>query len=825
MRPADVNREITLKQTFMKQAIIFLAVAAMFTTNINAETVTLNDQEYEINTLIDRDLGPGVRYTRLRIPDYPLNVNMLRIDVSNPYVSVETTQASDKLYGTESLVKAASRQTAEGHKALAGANANFWCVSGQPPFSSQLIGVTYNGNLKNGKIITETNMYSDQWNGGYKHTGVVGVTPDGRAMSGHFSWKGYVTSAKFGTLEFQSANKLVRDEELSVYNSFYSTTRTFRCVNQVAGSDGKQTFEIIPNCATEVYLTLDADQKWTAGQDMTFTVSEVKTNAGDGTLGNYDLALVGRGSKATALASLATGDKVTLKYGWIAPEGDMVEFTNLVGGNAQVMVAGELTKFNTSETYNSQIYSRTGYGVSQDGKMLYIIVIDKSSDGVYGTSAGCSTTVMCAIAKHYGVYDMTNFDAGGSAEMLVDGAIINRTTEGTPRAVANGMIAYSVAPKDDAVARLEFYDIALKAPVYATYAPRVIAYNQYGDIVNDDFKDYTLSCPAEAGACSGNEFTASNTPGTYTLTASYNGVTTTAPIEICQADIAIRLKPIVIDNHRDYKMEVTASIGRDVYSYNPASIEWSSESPEVAYVDANGMLCVTADKGSAVITGKIGEFTDQTTVNIENATANILTTDDLSQWGIKGSSGMTGFTWADGKYTYTYKTARSVYVTLTPDGFKSYGLPDKLSVTFNSSVPLTKIDLDIRTRTHTRKNAISVTPADGNEFAPGEHTMNVDLPGDISDLQTYPFSINSIQCYMTASSAYNGEQTIMLNVHQHYSWIEGVEDILINNAGDIDINKPYDIYDMNGRRVKAAQMIPGIYIMRQGANSRKVIIR
>ena len=120
---------------------------------------------------------------------------MLRIDVTNPYNRVETTQASDKLYGTESLVNAASRQTSTGHVALAGANANFWCVSGQPPFSDQLIGLTYNGNLKNGKIITETNMVSDQWNGGWEHTGIVGVTPDGKAVSGHYKWAGNFTSS------------------------------------------------------------------------------------------------------------------------------------------------------------------------------------------------------------------------------------------------------------------------------------------------------------------------------------------------------------------------------------------------------------------------------------------------------------------------------------------------------------------------------------------------------------------------------------------------------------------------------------------------------
>lgn len=92
------------------------------------------------------------------------------------------------------------------------------------------------------------------------------------------------------------------------------------------------------------------------------------------------------------------------------------------------------------------IYSRTGYGCSEDGKTLYIIVIDKSTDPTYGTSAGCNTATMCEIARYFGCYNMANFDAGGSAEMMVEGAIINTTTESTPRAVANGMMIFSVNP-------------------------------------------------------------------------------------------------------------------------------------------------------------------------------------------------------------------------------------------------------------------------------------------------------------------------------------------------------------------------------------------
>ena len=455
----------------MKNFTIALLTAASLATTCYAETVTLKGAEYQITTLQDRELGPGVRYTRIRIPEYPLNVNILRIDASNPYNSIETTQASDKLYGTEALVNAAKRQTSTGHIALAGANANFWCVNGQPPFSDELVGLTYNGNLRNGKIISETNMHADQWNGGYKHTGIVGITPEGSVHSGnYFSWAGYINSTATGELEIYTVNKTVRDNEVNIYNSYYPTNRPFKCVDTYT-DNGTTHFKIVPKCATEVYLNIEEGQTWNAGgKDITFTVVKVVQDAGAGTLANYDLAIVGRGDKREALNRLKPGDKVTLRYGWSDKNGKLIEFDNLVGGNAQVMNAGTLTKYNTSETYNSQVYSRTGYGTDDEGRYLYIIVIDKSTDPRYGTSAGCSTTEMCAIAQHYGCTYMTNFDAGGSAEMLVGNAIVNKTTEASPRAVANGMIIYSIAPEDNEITRLEFADFVTSVPIIPRYA-------------------------------------------------------------------------------------------------------------------------------------------------------------------------------------------------------------------------------------------------------------------------------------------------------------------------------------------------------------------
>lgn len=818
-----------------KLLLLGIAVLSTVPATFAAETIVTNGKTCTLDVLIDRDLGPGIRYTRLRLPEYPLNVNMLRIDVTNPYNSMETTQANDRLYGTETLVNAAKRQTTAGHKAVAGANANFWCVSGQPPFSDILVGLTYNGNVRNGKIISELNMYSDQWNGGYQHTGVVGITEDRKAFShNNYTWKGYVrtdawkdASNENGSKEIITVNKTVRANEMGMYNSYYGPTRTFKCVDQYAGTDGKQHFKTLDNVATEVYLTLDDGQKWTTWGDMTFTVKEIKQNAGAGTLNGYDLVLVGRDDKAEALNKLTVDSKITLQNGFYDDGGNLLKVHNLVGGNAQVMLAGEMTTYATSEGYNSQVYSRTGYGVDKDNKTLYIIVIDKSTDPVYGVSAGCSTTVMCDIARHYGCWDMTNFDAGGSAEMFVDGAVINKTTESTPRAVANGMFAYDIAPEDNVVARLEFDDYNLQAPVYTSFSPRILAYNQYGSLINDNVEGFTLSCPAEAGSCDGMTFTASGNPGVSTLTATVNGVSVTKEITIVDAQPSIRIKPILIDHVRKYPMEVTATVGRNVYSYDPASIGWTSTDDAVASVDANGVLTGKKD-GKVTLTGNIGEFSDNTEVTVEIPTKPAAAISGAGSAFEEWTTTVTGIkpitlTKLDGDdamhVEYKITSTRGTKFTLV-NKKQLFSLPDALKFVVNpGTVTIKNIVVSLQPANAERPVSVTLTPTlEANKD--NEITVPMTEFGNPADLAFYPAMFNSIAFSPgDKTGTYSIDIKSMQTVYNNY--VNGISDIVSDTSADA----PVELYNLQGIRVSSANAAPGLYIRRQGNRSEKIIIR
>ena len=844
----------------MKKILSLVATMAI-TLSASAEIIPIQGTDYQADILINRDLGPGVNYKRIRIPDFPLNVNMITMDLNNPYNRVETTQGGEQLGKTEKLANAYTRQYTEEKRPLAGANGNFWCVSGQWPWAEYLVGATFNGNVRNGEIITETNAHTDWWGHNGGSPGCVAITPDKRMYIDFMYYRGWVTNEKLGSLVIHQTNKLVRDGEIGLYNHFFGRDKSFIPADQYADESGTQRLRRAENVSTEVYLKINEGNEWMVGRPMSCTVQEVKTDAGAGKLGDYDLCLMGRGANKDLLASLVPGDVLTIDLKWLQPDGTAPEIEQLIGGNGVVMVDGVLTDLNTVDSYNSKVYSRTAYGTTADRKTLINVVIDMSVDPVYGKSAGCNTFVMCDIMKYFGCTNIMNMDAGGSAQMMVEGKVINKTTEGTPRAVANGWFFYSIAPQDDVITRLEFEEYSLQAPIYSQYKPVILGYNQYGDLIDKNVQGFTLSCPDSLGTCDGMRFIAGGNACQSELTATYNGVSVTKKIDVVDAEIAIRIKPILIDATREYPMEVTAQIGENIYTYDASSIKWTVEDPTVADIDENGVLRGLKE-GTTKVTGLVGEFLDETTVNVEIAKAAVVSASDMTGWTVKGSSGVTnGKLDEDGTLSFTYGAPRSPYIQMAKE-VKYYSLPDKLWIEFTPTVDVKTVNIDLRTPQHTKVNKIDVAPTSGEVFAAGT-THRIELPisalGDPADLIIYPITLQYINFTISANTAYKGEQSIKVTeLSAEYNNYASVESVTIGEGSGVKIYpnpvtegaftvssskviNGVDVYSISGATVAsvkcesnnvtidASDFAKGVYLVKveteAGASTSKLIVK
>lgn len=835
-----------------------LAAAATFALpafSQSVEQITIKDKTYDARLMLKRDIGPGTTYMRYRMPDFPLNFNLMIVDLNNEYNTVENMQGGEQLCKTELLESAAARYTTNEKRVVGGANANFWIVTGQRPWEDLILGAQLGGSVRNGEIITETTNTWDVW--WWETPAIAAIDSKKTAVIDRMRWEGHIINEKIGSPEFFQCNKVVHPDEITLYNHFFGRDKQFQPVD-VYDDSGVAHWRVVEGQCTEVYLNLDEGEQWMAGRPMKCTVMDVKTDAGTGTLGDYDLAIVGRGFNKDNLAKLVPGDKVTVDHGWTSyADGSRPELVELVAGNTILMRDGVLEDYNYTDDYNKMVYSRTAYGSSADGKTLYIITIDKVPDPRWGTSIGVTTEEECYIMKHFGCVNLTGFDGGGSAQMLIEGKVINKTTESYPRAVANGMMVYDTAPADDVITRIEFDDVDITVPNLSTSSPRILGYNKYGSLIDHDVKDIVFTCEEAIGTCDGNRYTAGDHAATGKLTATLGNASVSKDITVVEAQLGLRLKPVLIDSRRSYPVEMTATSENGIFNIDPATVDWTIEDPAIATIGADGVL-KGLKNGSTTLTGTIGRFTDRTTVTVEIPDDITMTAPSWEQWTAKGASGISGTTLsADGTISFNFGSPRDPAITLTKD-FNFYSLPDKITLSFTSSAVISSITLDMRTRNHAKANQVIVKGPEEGDFAAGtENTIEfpISAAGDPLDMATYPLTVKTLKISLNKNVTVKGEHSIKLgDLTAHYNGAGAVDDIVLTDnqrlalspnpvdpgatvtVGTADDEAEITVFDLSGAVVSAsagnsftAPSAAGIYIVTVKDNSdiktAKLIVR
>ncbi len=767
---------------------LFWFLAAMLICGSAQAGFVINGNQYSVDTLVHRQVGPGMFNTIVRIPDYPLNVYVMEVDLNNPNNRIETTIGYNTVGRTEALANAYTRNRTATKRPVAGCNANFWVVSGNgAPWSSFQLGTPLGGVIRNDTSLVNDNTTWDWWNGGPERTAMAAITHDKTLVLGRMRWDGIITGDKLAQpLIYHNINRRAVAGEICLWGPNYTRTREFE-------DDWTGFNERGNNHTDNYYLTFVEGSGWKNNAPMKFTIASIVKDADRQTLGDYDACLTVSGdANKAAMASLVAGDMIEVTSGWTTLDDNIhtnPDIENMVWGNAPIMHNGELLGRNYDETYNSQVYSRTCYGSSADGKHLYLLVIDKSTSPLYGYSAGCPTAVACQILQQMcpDVTEMVNMDAGGSAEMMLFGKVINTTTEGTPRAVACGWLVEAVGEEDNEVASIAFDQHRLDVPVYSSSAPRILGYNKIGELVDDDVQGVVLTCDEEIGSTNGSVFIASGNPVTGTLTATLNGMTATVPVRIMAAQPAIALRPILIDN-RNYPIEVTATVNQNTYFYNPAMLDWNVEDTSVATV-TNGVLKGVSN-GQTVINCSIGDFSDHDTVNVEISPEPYLF-QGWDGWTFKGAGAKNiAIDEATGNITFTYSSNRAPYLQMSKD-LTLYSLPDTVALVFNSTMPIDYVQIDARNRYNTGSNFMRIDPVQGDMFQPGvEHRIVLDLEtlGGANHLGTFPIAIKSIKFTLNKGGD-TGDHTLALkSFYCHYpnTSVQPVHGD-VNNDGEVNI--------------------------------------
>ena len=231
------------------------------------------------------------------------------------------------------------------------------------------------------------------------------VDKEGKAsIQKDLSYLGTVSLPDGRTLTIKGLNRQRITDDLVLFNRNYAgSTRTNEHGREVRVSKGR---------ATEV------------------------SAKGNMRLDRESLVLSGHGANADALAHIRRGDRVAIAQtlgSRLADEARLV-----VGGGPLLVEKGVVNVRSREESMASDIAygraPRTGVGVKADGTVLLMVV-----DGRSQYSAGMSLKEFATYLKRFGAVSAVNLDGGGSSEMVLDGRIMNRPSDGSERPVSIGL--------------------------------------------------------------------------------------------------------------------------------------------------------------------------------------------------------------------------------------------------------------------------------------------------------------------------------------------------------------------------------------------------
>ncbi|MDP4176434.1 MAG: phosphodiester glycosidase family protein, partial [Bacteroidota bacterium] len=340
--------------------------------------------DYRLDTLMCRYIGPGTVYTRIKA-SAPWDIYVLRIDLKNPYIKVESIKAKDRYAGRELVSSMAARKSTEGHFALGAVNGDFYDMSN---------GKTCNIQIENGEIIrTPASKIS-----------TIGFSSSNKPMLNFVSYSGVVVASNGVSNRISNVNESRGTDQLILYNSY---------MGDATGTNSYGT-EVLVRPVTA----------WGANDTVKCVVEKIQNGAGNMQLTPSYAVLSGNGTSASFLSNnLKLGDTVKL-YQSVTP--GLSKLTQMIGGYPKIVYKG----LNYSQQgyfdeggpdHYANLDPRTGAGFSYDSTYLYLVALDGFENG----SAGATLNQLADVMISLGVCNGINLDGGGSTTMYVRGTVVN----------------------------------------------------------------------------------------------------------------------------------------------------------------------------------------------------------------------------------------------------------------------------------------------------------------------------------------------------------------------------------------------------------------
>ncbi|MGE5329777.1 MAG: phosphodiester glycosidase family protein [Deltaproteobacteria bacterium] len=493
-----------------------------------------------------------------------LNINVITVDLTNPYVKLDLLTSPDGI-GTLENVKT----MAEASKSVAAINADFFDKT--PTSSNPSAGYPIGFTMKSGNNVSSAH---------YLKNTMATFSMDNlkNFLYSYVTDTMSITSASGSKINVADINKPSPDYKYPIiYNKYWG--------KYSVGSNSKFSdfveMVVSDNVVTEIRLGMPP--------------VEIPEN-GFVLAARFDVA-------KSITSSFQVGDSVTLA---VTTTPDLSSQDFAIGGGTLLLKNGQVPAFSHKI---SGIHPRTAAGTSVDNRYLYLVTVD----GRQTISAGVTMEEMAAIMQDIGCYNAINFDGGGSTQMVerLPGTntlkIVNYPCEIPLRKVVDALGVFSTAPQGS----LKGFIIETSDTnvfVNTTREFKIKGYDEYYNPVEVDQNSVVWNISGVKGYFSGNILTPTQA-GEATITASVSGITESIPVSILSSPVEIAISPRDTTTSVGKKVKFTLT-GKNKNGYSaiidPAFLAWKS-SQEIGVFSKNEFT--VSSQGSTIISCSLGNAT------------------------------------------------------------------------------------------------------------------------------------------------------------------------------------------------------------------------
>lgn len=614
--------------------VIYLIVLLFFCKDSSAQ--------YSIDTMSSVYVGPGVIHTKILVPEYPWAVNIIEVDLTNPFIQLESVKAKDKLLGYEAVSSMAARNNFEGHQVVAAINGDFYGGGGVPTNTQVIKGEVLKGPINreiagfdfNKKPLIDIVQYS----GSVIHGSVVNSISDVNAARGN--------------------------DELVLYNSYKGT---------VTGTN---------SYGTEV--SVEAIDTWYVNDTVRAIVKAKAADIGNMQIDSPRVVLSAHGASRTFLDNMNVGDTIKIVNRLLPGLNKLKE---AVGGSERIILHG------VNVGGWPERHPRTAVGFSKDSTKLYLIVVD----GRTVVSTGVTLTEFGDLMLKLGnIYEAINLDGGGSSTMVVRGNVENYPSDGpgSERLVSNGLMVISSAP----TGTLSGINILPKVKRIFRKDKAVFSVSGYDEYYNPaevDNSKIEFSADENIGTITNDgTFTAAGKAATGYIHVTHGSFSDSALIVVKDIKSFSLFPENIMTDTTKLIYFGTVSYDIDNYKYTLASSEfnWKTSNPETGVMDTAGYFHGKKE-GTVLVIASYGDLADTSfvTVEIGSGIKQLDIMDNSAEWLLSGSevdlgeikltADNTTVTAGDSSfrisYRYTAESGKLNYLYLDPAiEIPVYGVPE-----------------------------------------------------------------------------------------------------------------------------------------------------